>query len=73
MEAGTISAGGGRPALGRPSLSRLPDRVLRWGLTGLAAAILALIAYFFVKLTSESSTAFDRFGVFGFGLRMSFT
>jgi phosphate ABC transporter permease protein PstC len=44
----------------------LPDRVLRWGLTGLAAAILALIAYFFIKLISESSTAFDRFGVFGF-------
>jgi phosphate ABC transporter permease protein PstC len=44
----------------------LPDRVLRWGLTGLAAAILALIAYFFVKLISESSTAFDQFGVFGY-------
>jgi phosphate ABC transporter permease protein PstC len=40
--------------------------VLRWGLTGLAAAILALIAYFFVKLISESSTAFDQFGVFGY-------
>jgi len=44
----------------------LPDRVLRWGLTALAAAILALIAYFFIKLIDESSTAFDRFGVFGF-------
>ena len=40
--------------------------MLRWGLTALAAAILALIAYFFIKLISESSTAFDRFGVFGF-------
>jgi phosphate ABC transporter permease protein PstC len=40
--------------------------VLRWGLTALAAAILALIAYFFVKLIDESSMAFDRFGVFGF-------
>ena len=40
--------------------------MLRWGLTGLAAAILALIAYFFVKLISESSTAFDQFGVFGY-------
>jgi phosphate ABC transporter permease protein PstC len=44
----------------------LPDRVLRWGLTGLAAAVLLLIAYFFVKLTDESTMAFDRFGVFGF-------
>jgi phosphate transport system permease protein len=66
MEAGTISAGGGRPALGRPSLSRLPDRILRWGLTGLAAAILILIAYFFIKLTNESSMAFSKFGLFGF-------
>ena len=40
--------------------------MLRWGLTALAAAILALIAYFFVKLISEASMAFDRFGVFGF-------
>jgi len=40
--------------------------VLRWGLTALAVAILALIAYFFVKLISEASMAFDRFGVFGF-------
>jgi phosphate ABC transporter permease protein PstC len=40
--------------------------VLRWGLTSLAAAILALIVYFFIKLTSESSMAFSRFGIFGF-------
>jgi phosphate ABC transporter permease protein PstC len=66
VEAGTASLGDGRPALGRPSLSRLPDRVLRWGLTALAAAILALIAYFFIKLIDESSLAFNRFGVFGF-------
>src|SRR3954471_23704792 len=66
MEAGAVSVGGGRPVLGRSPLSRLPDRVLRWGLTALAAAILALIAYFFVKLIDESSPAFDPFGVFGF-------
>jgi phosphate ABC transporter permease protein PstC len=67
VEAGSVSAaGGGRPVLGRPSLSRLPDRALRFGLTALAAAILALIAYFFIKLIDESSLAFDRFGVFGF-------
>jgi phosphate ABC transporter permease protein PstC len=40
--------------------------VLRWGLTGLAIAILVLIAYFFGKLIDESSIAFDRFGVSGF-------
>jgi phosphate ABC transporter permease protein PstC len=67
VEAGSVSAaGGGRPVLGRPSLSRLPDRALRLGLTALAAAVLALIAYFFVKLIDESSLAFGRFGVLGF-------
>jgi phosphate ABC transporter permease protein PstC len=44
----------------------MPDKVLRWGLTGLSAAILALIAYFFLKLADESSQAFSHFGVFGF-------
>jgi phosphate transport system permease protein len=66
VEAGAVSVSGGRPVLGRSPLSRLPDRVLRWGLRALAAAILALIAYFFVKLISEASSAFDQFGVFGF-------
>jgi phosphate ABC transporter permease protein PstC len=66
VEAGSLSVGGDRPVLGRSSLARLPDRALRWGLTGLAAAILALIAYFFVKLIDEASGAFDQFGVFGF-------
>jgi phosphate transport system permease protein len=66
MEAGTISAGSGRPALGRPLLSRIPDRVMRWGLTGLAGGILALIGYFFVKLYIEAEPAFSRFGLFGF-------
>jgi phosphate ABC transporter permease protein PstC len=66
VEAGSLSVGGDRPVLGRSPLARLPDRVLRWGLTGLAAAILALIAYFFIKLIDEASGAFDQFGVFGF-------
>src|SRR3954466_4960660 len=66
VEASSVPVGGGRPVLGRSPLSRLPDRVLRWGLTALAAAILALIAYFFIKLIDESSMAFDRFGVSGF-------
>jgi phosphate ABC transporter permease protein PstC len=66
VEAGSLSAYGDRPVLGRSPLTRLPDRVLKWGLTVLAGAILALIAYFFAKLISESSMAFNRFGVFGF-------
>jgi phosphate ABC transporter permease protein PstC len=66
MEAGTLTAGGGRPLIGRSPLARLPDRLLRWGLTALAAAILVLIAFFFVRLYAEAKPALDRFGVFGF-------
>src|SRR5919112_5020499 len=62
MEAGTLSS----PVLGRSPLAGVPDRVLRWGLTGLAAAILALIAFFFVRLSIEASPAFAKAGVFGF-------
>src|SRR4051794_5876225 len=65
MAARTLPHGGGAsPA--RPPLSRLPDRLLRWGLTGLAAAILALIAFFFVKLAIESKPLFDKYGVLKF-------
>jgi phosphate ABC transporter permease protein PstC len=61
MEAGTLS-----PALQRSPLAGVPDRTLRWGLTGLAAAILVLIAYFFIRLSIEASPAFAKTGVFGF-------
>jgi phosphate ABC transporter permease protein PstC len=65
MSVGTLSRGG-RASLARPPLSRLPDRMLRWGLTGLAAAILVLIAFFFVKLAIESKPLFDKYGVLKF-------
>jgi ABC-type phosphate transport system permease subunit len=39
---------------------------LRYGLTALAASILALIVYFFVKLVGEAEPAFAKFGVLGF-------
>jgi phosphate ABC transporter permease protein PstC len=58
----TTAIGGGRSKLERPPLSRLPDQLLRWGLTALAALILALIAYFFVRLIGESGTALNKFG-----------
>jgi phosphate ABC transporter permease protein PstC len=61
MEAATLT-----PALRRAPLASVPDRALRWGLTGLAAAILALIGYFFVRLSIESQPAFAKFGLFGF-------
>jgi phosphate ABC transporter permease protein PstC len=46
--------------------SRLPDQILKVGLTVLAAAILVLIAFFFVRLYIEARPAFDKFGVIGF-------
>jgi phosphate transport system permease protein len=67
MEAGSLTpAGGGRSLLERPPLARLPDRLMRWGLTALAVLILLLIAYFFIRLYAEAKPAFDKFGVFGF-------
>ncbi len=68
MQAGTSIARGGRSVLQRSPASRVPDQLLRWGLTGLAAAILALLAYFFVRLIGESGKTFSSFGpsfVFG--------
>ncbi|MDQ6778483.1 MAG: phosphate ABC transporter permease subunit PstC [Actinomycetota bacterium] len=66
MEAHTPVLGGGRSALERSPLARLPDRILKWGLLGIAAAVLVLITYFFIRLIGESTLAFNRFGVFGF-------
>src|SRR4051795_10852262 len=67
MEAGSLTGvGGDRSVLERSPLARLPDRIMRWGLTALAVLILLLIAYFFVRLYAEAKPAFDKFGVFGF-------
>jgi len=58
--------GGERSILERSPLARVPDRVLRYGLTALAALILALIVYFFLRLVGEAKPAFEKFGVLGF-------
>jgi phosphate ABC transporter permease protein PstC len=64
----TTTVTGGRSTLERSPASRLPDRVLKWGLTALAAAILALLAYFFIRLIGESSSTFSTYGLsFVFG------
>jgi phosphate ABC transporter permease protein PstC len=65
----TVSVRGGRSILERSPLSRLPDQTLQWGLSGLATLILVLIAYFFVRLTGQSSTAFGHVGLGNFFLR----
>jgi phosphate ABC transporter permease protein PstC len=69
VEAGaTTVVSGGRSALERSAGGRIPDRILRWGLTALAAAILALLAYFFIRLIGQSQDALSRFGLsFVFG------
>lgn len=66
MEAASISPRGGRPVLGRSSRARAVDPALQWVLTGLAALILVLIAFFFVRLFVEAKPAFDQFGYIGF-------
>jgi phosphate ABC transporter permease protein PstC len=54
-------------ALGaRSPFARLPDRALKYVLTALAALILALIVYFFVRLVSEARPALAKEGVIGF-------
>ena len=66
MEAGSLTARGGRSPLERSSRARSIDPLLRWTLTGLAALILILIAFFFIRLFIEAKPAFDKFGYFGF-------
>ena len=70
MEASvTTTVGGGRSILERSPLHRLPDRALQWGLSGLAAGVLILIGYFFVRLIGQSSSAFSHIGFFDFFFR----
>jgi phosphate ABC transporter permease protein PstC len=52
--------------LERSPLARLPDRALRYGLTVLAALILVLIVYFFLRLFDEARPAFASAGLSGF-------
>ncbi len=65
MEAASAT-GGGRTLLVRSPLARLPDRALKYALTALAALILALIVYFFVRLVGQAEPALAHQGVFGF-------
>ena len=67
MEAGTIIPAGERGnALRRSPAARLPDRLLRWGLTALSVGVIALIAYFFIRLLVESEPVFRHEGVLDF-------
>jgi ABC-type phosphate transport system permease subunit len=66
MAAGTLSTPVGGHSLERPPAARLPDRILRLGLTALAAGIFVLLAFFFIRLFVEARPALAREGVFGF-------
>jgi phosphate ABC transporter permease protein PstC len=66
MATATAGSTDRRSGLHRSPLERLPDRILKWGLTGLAVAVLVLIAFFFYELTRQSIPVFDRFGVLGY-------
>ncbi len=65
MEAGTLPRGG-RSSLERSPRARLPDRLMRYGLLGLALAVLALLVVFFFILVSDSQDVFAKQGVVGF-------
>jgi phosphate ABC transporter permease protein PstC len=66
VEAHVATASGDRLLRARSPLSRLPDRALRYGLTGLALGVLALLAFFFIRLYIEAHPAFAKFGVIDF-------
>src|SRR5213082_957677 len=67
MEASSVTAPrGSRPSIGRLPLVRLQDGLLKWGLRGLAGLMLALLAFFFIRLYVAANPAFSRFGFFGF-------
>src|SRR6201994_1785772 len=63
MEANVTTATGVSSRFERTPAGRLPDQVLRVGLTTLAVLILGLIAYFFVRLIGQSSDALNKFGL----------
>jgi phosphate transport system permease protein len=65
MEAGTLTSGG-RSSFERSPSSRLPDKILRWGLLGIALGVLVLIAYFFIRLIGESEPVFSSYGLLNF-------
>jgi phosphate ABC transporter permease protein PstC len=72
VEAASVPSGD-RALLARSPLARLPDRLLKYGLSLLAALILALIVFFFIRLVGEARPAFAKTGVFGFAFDNNWT
>ena len=63
MEASATTVTGGPSTLEGSSASRAPDKIMRWGLLGLAVGILAILAAFFIVLIVQSKDAFNTFGL----------
>jgi phosphate ABC transporter permease protein PstC len=53
-------------SLERSRAARLPDRLLKWGLTALAVGVIVLIAFFLARLVQESRPVFAQTGFLGF-------
>ncbi len=66
MESGALTAPTAAPIQERSSRARAADPAFRIVLSGLAALILVLIAFFFVFLADKAWPAFEQFGVFGY-------
>jgi phosphate ABC transporter permease protein PstC len=66
LEAHVAIPSGGRRIARRPPLSRLPDQALKYGLTALSLGVLALLAFFFIRLYVEANAAFTNVGVINF-------
>jgi phosphate ABC transporter permease protein PstC len=68
VQASATAVPGGRSAFERLPAARLPDQVLQSGLSGLAALILIILGYFFVRLIGQSGSVFSHYGLnFVFG------
>ena len=65
MASSTVTAGD-HSAFEGSSGGRLPDQFLQFGLAGVAAGVLVLLAAFLVVLITQSSSAFSHIGVFNF-------
>jgi len=63
VEASATTATGGRSTLERTPASRVPDKIMRWGLLGLAVLIVLILAGFLVVLIAQSQDAFSTFGL----------
>src|SRR4051812_36728160 len=66
MAAGTLTQDDHGSHVERPSAARLPDVILRWTLTAIAVGVLALIAFFFIRLYGESRPLFREVGIIDF-------